>query len=145
MPGFSSNEFRTGPGNTIHLITFDNVITLGTFTHDSAVKEDVMNKEDNGVLNDDEGRNDEDIANNNVLTFGASTRDSTMKEDVMDKEIDGYIDELNLLGYRKTNRSFLVKLLGSMTESLMHAKDCYNRVLGKILVDFSLDRQCTFC
>ena len=79
--------------------------------------------------------------NNNVITFGASTRDSTKKKDVMDKEID----ELNLLGYRKTNRSFLVKLLGSMTESLMHAKDCYNRVLGKILVDFSLDRQCTFC
>ena len=71
------------------MITFDNVITLGTFTHDSAEKEDVMDKEDNGVMNDDEDRNDEDIANNNVITFGTSTRDSTMKEDVMDKEIGG--------------------------------------------------------
>ena len=46
----------------IDVITFDIVITLGTFTHDSAVKEDVMDKEENGVMNDDEGRNDEDIA-----------------------------------------------------------------------------------
>ena len=65
------------------------MIALGTFTHDSAVKEDVMDKEDNGMMNYDEGRNDEDIANNNMITFGTSTRDSTMKKDVMDKEIDG--------------------------------------------------------
>ena len=51
------------------MITFDNVITFGTFTHDSAVKEDVMDKEDNGVMNDDKGRNDEDIANDNVITL----------------------------------------------------------------------------
>ena len=62
------------------------MITFGTFTHDSAVKEDVMDKEDNGVMDDDKGRNDEDIANDNVITFGASTRDLTTKEDMMDKE-----------------------------------------------------------
>ena len=128
-------EFRTGPGNTIHVITFDNVIAFGSFTHDSTVKEDVMDKEDNGVMDDDKGKNDEDIVNDNVITFGASTHDSAMKEWIY------------VLGYRKTNRSFLVKLLVSMTESLMHAKDCYNRVLGKILMDFSqfvLDRQWAF-
>ena len=51
------------------MITFDNVIAFGTFTHDSAVKEDVMDKEDNGTMNDDEGRNDEDFVNDNVITL----------------------------------------------------------------------------
>ena len=51
------------------------MITFGTFTHDLAVKEDVMDKEDNGVMDYGEGRNDEDIANDNVITFGTSTHD----------------------------------------------------------------------
>ena len=51
------------------MITFDN------FTHDSAVKENVMDKEDNGMMDYDEGRNDKDIVNDNVITFGASTCD----------------------------------------------------------------------
>ena len=57
------------------MITLHNVITYDTFTHDSAVKENVMDKEDNGMMDYDEGRNDKDIVNDNVITFGASTRD----------------------------------------------------------------------
>ena len=47
-----------------------------------------MDKEDNGMVDEDEGRNDEDdnIASDNVITSGASTRDSTMKEDLVNKE-----------------------------------------------------------
>ena len=57
------------------MITLDNVITFDTFTHDSAVKVNVMDKEDNGMMDYDEGRNDKDIVNDNVITFGASTCD----------------------------------------------------------------------
>ena len=49
------------------MITFDNVTAFGTFTHDSAVKEDVMDKEDNGIMYDNEGRNDEDIADKQIV------------------------------------------------------------------------------
>ena len=38
----------------------------------------MMDKEDNGVMDDYKGRNDEDIVNDNVITFGASTRDSSI-------------------------------------------------------------------
>ena len=57
------------------MITLDNVITFDTFTHDSAVKVNVLDKEDNGMMDYDEGRNDKDIVNDNVITFGASTCD----------------------------------------------------------------------
>ena len=57
------------------MITLDNVITFDTFTHDSAVKVNVMDKEDNGMMDYDEGRNDKDIVNDDVITFGASTCD----------------------------------------------------------------------
>ena len=57
------------------MITLDNVITFDTFTHDLAVKVNVMDKEDNGMMDYDEGRNDKDIVNDNVITFGASTCD----------------------------------------------------------------------
>ena len=43
------------------MITLDNVITFDTFTHDSAVKVNVMDKEDNGMMDYDEDRNDKDI------------------------------------------------------------------------------------
>ena len=56
--------------------------------------DEARDEEDNGVMDDDEGRNNE-IANDKVITFGGSTRDSTldstMKEDAMGKEDTGVL------------------------------------------------------
>ena len=56
--------------------------------------DEARDEEDNGVMDDDEGRIDE-IANDKVITFGGSTRDSTldstMKEDAMGKEDTGVL------------------------------------------------------